>query len=158
MIFIPGEVPSLKNGKIKTLRGVFPSKSCQNYLRSLGIHSYSSRDKSVVGYKRSPMIFPILRLREYLKTSEYPFFIGLHFVRKTEGTADFNNLTHIIADLMVAGNIIRDDSMKYCFFVPLPINGRYFSVDKVKPGVCIDRVNINVTSYSESEVENEQVD
>ena len=153
MIFIPGEVPSLKNGKIKTANGVFPSKACQNYLRNIGVHSYSSRDKSILGYKRSPMIFPIHSLRELFKNPEYPMFIGLHFVRKTEGTADFNNLTHIIADLMVAGNIIRDDSMKYCFFVPLPISGKYFSVDKVKPGVWVERVNINVKSYSE--VENE---
>ena len=48
-IFIPGNVPSLKNSKVKTGRGIFASPTVTKYLKSLGIQRFSSRKKEVVG-------------------------------------------------------------------------------------------------------------
>lgn len=45
MSFIPGNVPSLKNSKVKTNKGIFPSKTVSKYLKSFGIISYSSEKK-----------------------------------------------------------------------------------------------------------------
>ena len=56
-IFIPGNVPSLKNSKIKTERGVFASKTVTTYLKLFGIKSFKSSsnkngNKNVELYKR----------------------------------------------------------------------------------------------------------
>ena len=50
LLFIKGNVPSLKNSKIKTSRGIFSSKTVKRYLNSLGIQSYSPSKKIVKGY------------------------------------------------------------------------------------------------------------
>ena len=62
-LFIQNNVPSLKNSKIKTSRGIFSSKTVGKYLRSLGIQSYSSSKKLVKGY--------VTRENEFLKTKDY---------------------------------------------------------------------------------------
>ena len=54
MIFIPSNVPSLKNSKVKTSKGIFPSKTVTKYIRGLGIQSYNSRKKEVKGYTGDP--------------------------------------------------------------------------------------------------------
>ena len=46
VIFIKGNIPSLKNSKVKTSKGVFHSKTVTNFLRSYGIKSYSSQRKN----------------------------------------------------------------------------------------------------------------
>ena len=51
LIFIPGNVPSLKNSKVKTSRGIFSSPTVNRFVRSLGIQSFSSSKKIVKGYK-----------------------------------------------------------------------------------------------------------
>ena len=47
-IFIPFNVPSLKNSKIKTTRGIFPSKTFKKYLQAIGIQHFSSSKKIIV--------------------------------------------------------------------------------------------------------------
>jgi len=56
-IFIPGNIPSLKNSKIMTSKGLFSSKTVKKFLRSHGIQSYSSKDKIVKGYVKTPDTF-----------------------------------------------------------------------------------------------------
>ena len=51
-LFIGTNVPSLKNSKIKTSRGIFSSKTVGKYLRGLGIQSFSSSKKIVKGYTK----------------------------------------------------------------------------------------------------------
>jgi hypothetical protein len=48
MIFIKGNVPSLKNSKIK---GIYHPKTVTKYLRSLNIQGYSASKKTVKEYK-----------------------------------------------------------------------------------------------------------
>lgn len=139
-IWVPLNVPSLKNSKIKTSRGIFPSKTVKNYLMAMGIQKYSASRKEVVGYKTRPNKFEELRKQfvNGLKNKEPPFEFGFHFVRKTKAKFDFNNATQIIADLMTAHDFIEDDNMD--FFIPyaLKINNKYYSVDKEHPGVYIE--------------------
>ena len=61
LIFIPFNTPSLKNSKIKTSRGIFPSKTVKKYLSDLGIQKYSSSRKEVTGYKTKPNLIEELR-------------------------------------------------------------------------------------------------
>lgn len=139
LIWIPYNVPSLKNSKIKTSRGIFPSKTVKNYLSDLGIQKYSSSKKEVIGYKTKPNLFENLReqFNKELKGCKPPFEIGLHFVRNSSRKFDFNNASQIIADLMVAHNFIEDDNMDYFLPYPLKINGNAYTIDKNNPGVYI---------------------
>lgn len=139
LIFINGNVPSLKNSKVKTQRGIFSSKTVKKYLSSLGIQRYSPSRKEVVGFVRRENEFAKLipLFEEKLKNCEPPFDIGFHFVRDSKRDFDFNNATQIIADLMVAHNIIEDDNMKYFLPYPLKIDGKAYSIDKQNPGVYI---------------------
>lgn len=141
LVFIKGAVPSLKNSKIKTSKGIFSSKSVKKYLSSLGIQSYSCLRKEVVGYKTKPNLFlneVIPQIKLLLQDKEPPFEIGFHFVRGTKHKFDFNNANQLIADLFVAHNAIEDDNMDY--FVPyaFKMNNRFYSYDKENPGVWIE--------------------
>jgi len=139
LIFIPFNTPSLKNSKIKTSRGIFSSKTVKKYLTALGIQSYSSSRKIVIGYKRRPNIFEELRpqFEEALKDLEAPYKVHMHFVRNSKRSFDFNNANQIIADLLVAHDIIEDDNMDYYLPIPLELEGNAYSVDKENPGVYI---------------------
>lgn len=140
-LFIQNNVPSLKNSKIKTSRGIFSSKTVGKYLRSLGIQSYSSSKKLVKGY--------VTRENEFLKTKDYfqqylkdkPHLVGFHFVRNSKHKFDFNNATQILADLLVAHDIIDDDNMDNFIPCPLKINNSYYTYDKQNPGVYIKILN-----------------
>ena len=140
-LFIEGNVPSLKNSKIKTSRGVFSSKTVQNYLRSLGIQHYSARRKVVVKYARKD--------NEFLKCADYfnkylvekPYEVGFHFIRGSKHRFDFNNASQILADLMTAHDFIEDDDMDNFLPYPMKINGNAYSYDKENPGVLIKILN-----------------
>jgi hypothetical protein len=135
MIFIPGNVPSLKNGKPN---GIYHSKPVTKYLRSLNIQTYSASKGIVKGYKdpNRPDLF-IEYIGDYFKNIKYPLLLGMHFVRNSHRVADFQNLVHIVADLLVAHHYIKDDNMHYFFPVPFKINGRWFSINKDNPGVWL---------------------
>ncbi len=139
LIFIPFNTPSLKNSKIKTSRGIFPSKTVKNYISNLGIQRYSASRKEVVGYKNRPNLIEELRdkFNNVLEGKEPPFEIGFHFVRKTKHKFDFNNANQIIADLLVAHGIIEEDNMDIFIPYAFKMNEQYYTVDKENPGVYI---------------------
>ena len=125
MIFIPGNIPSLKNSKVKTARGIFSSPTVNKFLRSIGIQKFNSRKKEVKGYvdPTRPNQFEALR-EEFMKMKE------------------------IVQDLMTAHDFIEDDNVKHVFPVPMSIDGQLidpnnprafplYSVDKENPGVYI---------------------
>ena len=136
--FIPENVPSLKNSKIKTSRGIFPSKTVVKYLRTLGIKHYSSKNKIVSGYTNKPNLFK-QALIDFPKLHEkdYPILLGFHFVRRTKLDFDFNNATQIVQDLLVAHNFIIDDNMRYLLPYPYQKNNKYYTIDKENPGVFL---------------------
>lgn len=139
LIFIPFNVPSLKNSKIKTSRGIFPSKTVKNYLTDLGIQRYSASRKEVVGYKTKPNKFEELReiFNKALEGKEPPIEIGFHFVRKTKHKFDFNNANQIIADLLTAHGIIEDDNMDCFIPYAFKMNDKFYTIDKENPGVYL---------------------
>lgn len=152
MIFIKGNVPSLKNSKVKTSRGIFSSPTVSKFIRSIGIQSFNSRKKEVRGYvdPNRPNEFEKLRSQfEAMKIGKGdPLIIGYHQVRNSKRLFDFSNSVEIIQDLMTAHDFIEDDNVKYVFPVPMTIDGHLpvegkvrdkplYSVDKENPGVWI---------------------
>ena len=135
-LFVPGNVPSLKNSKIKTTRGVFASKTVRKYLQKQGIVRYSVRDKIVIGYKT--------RDNEFAKNEKFfnqlgkaPYKIGFHFVRGSKHKFDFHNAVQILADLMVAHDFIPEDDMDNLIPFPYKKEKVWYSYNKEKPGVWI---------------------
>lgn len=152
MIFIPGNVPSSKNSKVKAARGIFSSPAVTRYLRNLGIQTYNSKKKYIKGYvdKTRPNIIEEFRdeIEKMKIGKENPLFIGFHHVRKQNREFDFSNSLELIQDLFTAHDFIEDDSVKYMFPVPMTIKGElptprnlrkknWYSVDKNNPGVWV---------------------
>ena len=152
MIFIPGNIPSLKNSKVKTARGIFSSPTVNKFLRSIGIQKFNSRKKEVKGYVdlTRPNQFEALR-EEFMKmkaATRDPIVIGYHQVRNSKRLFDFSNSVEIVQDLMTAHDFIEDDNVKHVFPVPMSIDGQLidpdnprafplYSVDKEGAGVYI---------------------
>lgn len=152
MIWIPGNVPSLKNSKVKTKRGIFHSPTVSKYIRSLGIQAFNSRKKEVKGYvdRARPNQIEALRAQfEEMKVGkENPLFIGYHHVRKSKRLFDFSNSVEVLQDLFTSHGFIEDDNVKYVFPIPMSRDGKlpttenltttkWYSVDKENPGVYI---------------------
>lgn len=152
MIFIKGNIPSLKNSKVKTSRGIFSSPTVNKFLRSIGIQKFNSGKKEVKGYVdlTRPNQFEALR-KDFARMKagkDDPIIIGYHQVRNSKRLFDFSNSVEIIQDLMTAHDFIEDDNVKYVFPVPMSIDGRLiteanprkfplYSVDKNNPGCWV---------------------
>lgn len=138
-IFIPGNVPSLKNSKIKTNTGIFHSKTVTKYLRSLNIQNYSTTRKTIKGYvsKDKPNLFKEVFDKNNIKKITTQTEIYFHFVRKSKHKFDFVNAVQIICDLMVAHDYIEDDNMDYLIPIPYKKDDRWYSYNKEFPGVYI---------------------
>lgn len=147
IVFIPLNVPSSKNSKVATSRGVFNSKLVQIYLRGLGVKSYSVSKKTIEYKIGANNAFPEEQLKLILSGEVKPAVIGLHFVRKDSRKFDFHNISQIIFDLLVAARIIEDDDMSQVIPVPLMINGRYYSINKESPGVIVKAFNLSNKDY-----------
>jgi hypothetical protein len=152
MIFLPFNVPSLKNSKVKTSKGIFASPTVSKYLRKLGIQSFSSSKRTVKGYvdPSRPNQFEALRSKfKAMRAGKGdPLIIGYHQVRNSKRIFDFGNSVEILQDLMTAHKFIEDDNVKYVFPVPMSICGKLivesdprkyplYSVDSEKEGVWI---------------------
>lgn len=138
LIFLPYNVPSLKNGKIKGKNGIFHSVTVRRYLSAMGIASYSARRKEVVHMKtKEPLLLNIKDHFRKLSDEEKPYLIGFHFVRDSKRKFDFNNANQLLADLFVAYDFIPDDDMSEFIPYALKLEGKYYTVDKENPGVYI---------------------
>ncbi len=136
MIFIPGNIPSLKNSKVATGKGVFMSKTCRLYLQSQGIKRYSAARKEVDEYKTRRNVFRE-SIGEIFHGVEYPVIMGCHFVRDSKRKFDFINACQIFFDLLTAHGFIHDDDMDHLIPTPMLMGGRWYTVDKAQPGVWI---------------------
>ena len=138
IFFIPGNVPSLKNSKIKTSRGIFPSKTVTKYLRSFNIIQFSSGRKEVKYKRNSDKIFLESFCPYFLKFDRnQPIIANFHFIRGSAHKFDFNNATQIISDLFTAHDFIVDDNMDYFIPMPFKVKDKWYSYDKNNPGVWI---------------------
>lgn len=139
-IFIPGNVPSSKNGRVNTTRGSFASKTVSKYKQLLGVKSYSSSKKTFENYKTRQNLFEGLTasFMELKQASlDKPLLVGIHFVRQSKHKYDHHNMVQIIADLQTAHDWIVDDDTTETLFFPMLINGAWESFDKEKPGCWV---------------------
>ena len=138
-IFIPGNVPSSKNSKIKTKHGIFASKTVKKYLSNLGIQRYSVSKKQVTGFVRRDNEFAKFKdeFKLLVEKSKGDMIISFHFVRATKHKFDFHNMVQIIADLLVAHDFIEDDDMDHFIPMPFKLKNEWYSYDKDDPGVWI---------------------
>lgn len=156
MIFIPHNVPSLKNSKKPvSLPGqkhttLVHSDAVKKYLQKIGVKHYRTRLNKkqkemgmvkVEHYSKRPNIFA-MSVGDYFKNIEYPIGVKFHFVRKTKADFDFTNAVDIIADLLTAHDFIQDDCMR--LFIPIPMcsNGKWYSVNPENPGVYLKKVEV----------------
>tara|TARA_R110002124_G_scaffold281430_1_gene455676 strand:+ start:24302 stop:24769 length:468 start_codon:yes stop_codon:yes gene_type:complete len=152
MIFIKGNIPSLKNSKVKAKRGIFSSPTISKWLRTLNIQSFSSSKKIVKGYvdKNKPNLIEALRkeFEAMKKGKDDPIIIGYHQVRNSKRLFDFSNSVEVLQDLFTAHDFIEDDNVQYVFPSAMYANGELidpnnprkmplYSVDKENPGVWI---------------------
>lgn len=156
MIFIPHNVPSLKNSKISTTVGkgknkrtvLLPSKTVKKYLQKIGVKKYRIRltekqkAKGLVKVENYTTKLNLFRdsVGNYFKNSGSPVICKIHFVRDTKRKFDFHNGVQIIADLLTAHEFIPDDDMDCFIPVPMRLNGKWYSVDPKNPGVYLKKV------------------
>lgn len=147
MIFIPFNVPSLKNSKTITMLGhgekkrpvLLPSKTVKKYLQKIGVKKYSAN--YVEEYATRENLFR-KSVGDYFQNTGSPVIVKFHFVRDSKRKFDFHNACQVVADLLVAHGFIDDDNMD-CF-IPFPwlSDGRWYSVDKNNPGVYLKKVEV----------------
>jgi hypothetical protein len=143
MIFIPGNVPSLKNSKIATTIGkgknkrviLLPSKTVKNYLQDMGIKKYSAKG-GVDEYMTRENLFRE-SVGNYFDDIQVPVIVKFFFVRDSKRMFDFHNAVQIIADLLIAHGYIEDDNMDYFIPVPMMSGGKWYSVNPSDPGVWL---------------------
>lgn len=115
-IWIPGNVPSLKNGKIKTRYGVVESKAVKDW------------KKNTKEYWKKYSIY----FYSIWSNSPAPMFIHLTFIRKGAALFDYFGPGETIMDEMVNHTWINDDNA----YQVVPVFGK-FKVDKMNSGVII---------------------
>lgn len=143
-IFVPGNVPSLKNSKVATSKGVFPSKTVRKYLQNLGVKKYSCSRGTFENYKTRPNLFeeavaPMKELFTQKEPVPYPIpcTIGLFFIRNSRRRFDWINAAQIICDLLTAHGVIHDDDMDNLIPMPIQVAGSWYTIDKERPGCII---------------------
>ena len=123
LIFIPGAVPSSKNGRTFNIEKR---------------HSFASA-ATTKWRKNTAWYWSILR-KEFVQQcigKEKPLLIGMHFVRGSKHTWDFNNPCQTVQDEMVKNGWINDDNVENMFPLPLKVDDKLWSYDKENPGVYI---------------------
>tara|TARA_R110000765_G_scaffold5492_2_gene17224 strand:+ start:6957 stop:7325 length:369 start_codon:yes stop_codon:yes gene_type:complete len=118
--FIPGNVPSSKNGR-----------------RWTGKHFIAS--KSVMKYRKNTKGYYLKYANEFkkaIKEMEKPVHIEFTFIRGSRHKFDYINPAQTVQDDMVKAGWIDDDNAD-CM---LPAFSKY-SYDKVNPGVIIKIIN-----------------
>lgn len=146
MIFIPHNVPSLKNSKVATTVGkgpnkktvLLPSKTVKKYLQALGIKKYSSSG-GVEEYTNRENDFR-KAIGDYFQGVTFPVKLKFFFVRSTRRKFDFHNAVQIIADLLVAHGYFPDDDMDHFLPYPMQTDHGWYAVNKKEPGVWLKKV------------------
>ncbi len=136
-IFIPFNVPSLKNSRVSTPKGSFHSPTVRKYLQKLGVKKYSS--KGYENYKTRPNLFEkaVKPMKDafapYSSSRKPPFLVGFWFIRDSKRKFDLINAMQILQDLLVAHGVIDDDNADILIPSPFMINCKWYSYDKERP-------------------------
>ena len=124
-ILIPYNVPSSKNGRMRTKKGRFiPNKRVREYVKK--VEEYFIKNKELV--------------LEELSKKEKPYKIGFHFIRDSHRKYDWVNPVQTIQDLMVKYKWLEDDNIDILIPYPFEIEGKYssYSKEKEESGVIIE--------------------
>jgi hypothetical protein len=119
-IFIPGNVPSSKNGRRWTGRYFIVSKQTATY--------YKTSKKFWIEHKKD-----FLKLVKQKSTKGKPYRVTFKFVRKSKHKFDYINPAQTIQDEMTKYGWITDDNADE--IVPIFLEYEY---DKENPGVYIN--------------------
>ena len=138
-VFVPFNTPSLKNSKVYTANGVFPSPSVKKYLQKIGVKKYSVHEGTFENYKTRPNLFEkaVGPMKGFLSTRKTPYEISLFFIRNSKRKFDWINAAQIICDLLTAHGVIQDDNMDYLIPMPIQVAGSWYTVDIERPGCII---------------------
>lgn len=139
LVFIPYNVPSLKNSKVYNGKVVLPSKSVRNYLLKFNIKRYDFRtNKIILNKKKYPDgLKPYMDMIKSKLDDKLPVKMGFHFVRNSRRKFDFINAVQILADLMKVYGVFEDDNMDFFIPFPLKLKDKWYSYSKTRSGVYI---------------------
>lgn len=115
--FIPGNVPSSKNGRRWTGKYFIASKTVMNY----------RKDTKSIYQQYAP------QFQKELKKHKLPVKIAFTFIRGTKHKFDYINPAQTVQDDMVTHGWIEDDNMEHIIPVFKP-----YKYDKQNPGVEIE--------------------
>ena len=135
--FIPGNVPSSKNGRRWTGKYFISSKTVMKY----------RKDTKDIYLKYAS------QFQKELKKHKLPVKIAFTFIRGTKHKFDYINPAQTVQDDMVTHGWIKDDNMANMIPVFKP-----YKYDKDKPGVLIEILkNGSKKRTNDNDVSNEQV-
>jgi len=118
MIFIPGNVPSSKNGRSFFRGRSIASASCQKYYKASKTFWEDKENKK--------------KFIAMCKGKTAPFVVEFTFIRSSRRRFDYINPAQTVQDLMVKHKWIEDDNADYM----LPVFKQY-TYDKDNSGVFI---------------------
>jgi len=122
LFWIPGNVPSSKNSRMRTRTGLFiASKAVRTYRTTSSEYWFKYKDE----------------FRSILATKSKPIILGLHFIKVSKHDWDWINPAQTIQDEMVKAGWIDDDNVHELLPTPLFIDGKCWGTSKIKPGVYI---------------------
>lgn len=116
IFFAEGNVPSLKNGKIKTKWGLIASKTVRRYQSEKGAQWFDDKFREEF-------------LKE-LEGKEFPIKLHMYFVRDSKRKFDYVNACQLPLDLLVKANLLPDDNADYI----IPVFESYH-IDKKNAGI-----------------------
>ncbi len=119
MIFIKGNVPSLKNSKQWTGRYLVSSKTVQKYMKDYSYQYYSLDN--------------VKEIKRMLKDKKKPYKVEMYFIRDSKRKFDYINAAQIVQDLMIKAGWIDDDNCDE--IVPVFLG---YEVNKENAGVQIN--------------------
>jgi hypothetical protein len=118
MIFIQGNVPSSKNGRIFAKGRSLPSASCAKYYKASKKYWEDKANKAA--------------FLKMVGVKEFPIKVEFHFIRDSRRRFDYINPAQTIQDLMVKHGWLDDDNADYIIPVFKP-----YGYDKLQSGVYI---------------------
>jgi len=122
-IFIPYNVPSLKNGK-----QLFKNKHTGKYFIASSDPAQRYKHLACIYYRENKDKF-----KDMIYGLRFPLNIEFKFVRERKSRFDFINMAQIVCDMMVDYGWLPDDSYQYL----VPYFNPIVRFDKDNPGVII---------------------
>lgn len=127
MIYLPGNVPSSKNGKVIRMN------------RKTGKRFVANND-TVLAYKKYIIDYLLQNKPKWVRLAaklDPPIKLGALFIRNSSRGFDFNNATQVIADLMQDKEWLPNDSLDDVYFVPGTEEKKKYVINKQYTGVIL---------------------